>query len=211
MTSTWLERHLTAVVGVLGVLVLAAFALSAVLFLRLEQTRDDLERVEAGALLATVQLQLFRDELVSLGPSVSSGLDEAIVGLQSFSTSTLEFEVSIDEVLPVAAELEIDREIVIPINTTIPITETIETTIEVQGPLGIAVPVDVVVPIEIEVPVILDLTFAIKETLPVSAEVPVRLNVPVAIAIADTDLAAFGDSLAAGLASFRDLFAGFAD
>lgn len=211
MTSTWLERHLPVAVGALGVLMLAAFALSALLFVRLEQARDDLERVEAGALLSTVQLQVFRDELAALGPSVSAGLDEAIVGLESFGSSTLDFEVSIDEVLPVAAEFVIERDVLVPIDTTIPIAQTIETTIEVQGPLGIAIPVNVEVPIELEVPVVLDVTFSIEETLPVSAEVPVRLDVPVQIAIADTDLAAFGQSLAAGLASFRDVFAGFAE
>lgn len=66
-------------------------------------------------------------------------------------------------------------------------------------------------PIELEVPVVLDLTFTINETLPVKADVPVRLDVPIEIAIADTDLAALGESLAAGLASFRDLFAGFSE
>ena len=211
MFATWLDQHSTALIGGLGVALLTAFALIAALFVRLEQTRDDLERVEGGALLSTVQLQAFRDELVTLGPSVSAGLDEAIVGLDSFGSSTLEFEVHIDEVLPVAAELKIDREVVIPIDTTIPIAQTIETTIEVRGPLGIAVPVDVAVPIELEVPVVLDLTFTVNETLPVSAEVPVRLDVPIEIAIADTDLAALGESLAAGLASFREVFAGFAE
>ncbi len=138
MNSTWLERHLTVVVGGLGLLTFAAFVLSAVLFIRLEQTRADLERVEGGALLSTVQVQAFRDQLESIGPVVSSGLDEAIAGLESFGGSTFEFELRIDEVLPVTAELEIDREVVIPINTTLPISQTIETTIEVQGPLGLA-------------------------------------------------------------------------
>jgi hypothetical protein len=206
-----LERHALALIGGLGAALLIAFVFVAALFLRLEQTREDVQRVEAGALLATVQLQAFRDELVSLGPGVSDSLDEAITGLEAFQTSTLEFDVRIEEDVAIDTEIEIDREFTVPINTTLPIAQTIETTIEVQGPLGLAVPVDVTVPIDLEVPVVLDLTFAVQERIPIEAEVPVRFEVPIAVAIEDTGLADFGASLAAGLASFRELFASFAD
>lgn len=210
MFSTWLERHGSVVVGLLGVSLLAAFALIGVLFVRLEQTREDLSRIEGGAVFSQLQVQAFRDQLEALGPTVSGGLDEAIAGLESFGTSTLEFEVAIDENVLIDADIEIDREFVIPIETAIPIKQTIETTIDVQGPLGIAIPVDVVVPIELTVPVVLDLSFAIHETVPVSANVPLQLDVPIEIEIAETGLADLGDSLAAGLASFREVFEGFA-
>jgi len=60
------------------------------------------------------------------------------------------------------------------------------------------------------VPVALALTFNVDETVPVRAEVPVHLDVPIEIAVGDTELARLADALAAGLASFRELFAGSA-
>lgn len=206
MATTWLERHATAVAAGLGFALLAAFVLIGALFVRLEQTRSDLERVEGGALLATVQLQTFRDELTSLGPQITDDLDVAIDGLATFEDSTLEFDVQIDETVAIDAEILIDQEFTVPIDTTIPISETIETTISIQTPLG-DVPVDVTVPVNLDVPVVLDLTFAVEEAVPISTDVPVQFDLPIEVAIADTGLADLGTSLASGLASFRDLFA----
>lgn len=93
MPANWINRNATPITGGLALLLLVAFALIALLFVRLEQTRSDLERVEGGALLSAVQLEAFRGQLVSLGPSVTAGLDEAIVGLDSFGDSNLEFDV----------------------------------------------------------------------------------------------------------------------
>lgn len=211
MDSNWLERHARWVAGGLGVALLVAFALIGVLFLRLEDTRADLERVEGGALLSTVQLQAFREQLVAMGPTVAGGLDEAIAGLETFGGSSLAFEVRIDEDIAVDTAIAIDREFTVPIDTTIPIDQTIETTIDVRGPLGIAVPVDVAVPIVLEVPVVLDLTFAIEETVPLVTTIPVQLELPVEIEIADTGLAELSESLAAGLVGFQDAFAGLTE
>jgi len=210
MGSRWLERHGAVVVAVLGGLLAVALVLIGVLFARLEQTREDLQRVESGAALSMLQVQGFREQLEVVGPDVAVGLDLAIEGLEAFGDSTLEFEFAIDEALPVDAEIEFAREFVIPIEATIPIEQTVETTIEVRGPLGIAVPVDVAVPIDLDVPVALELTFSVDETVPVRAEVPVHLDVPIEIAVGDTELARLADALAAGLASFRELFAGIA-
>jgi hypothetical protein len=209
MSSTWIERRATPIAATLGVALLLAFALIATLFVRLEQTRSDLERVEGGALLSAVQLEAFRGQLVALGPSVTAGLDEAIVGLESFGDSNLEFDVQINETVQIDTSIEFDREFTVPIETTVPIAQTIETTIDVEGPFGVAIPVDVAVPIELDVPISLELTFPIRETIPVSASVPVDLDVPIAIDVADTGLGELGTSLASGLASFRDLFASF--
>lgn len=209
MSSTWIERRTTPLISVLGVALLVAFALIALLFVRLEQARSDLERVEGGALLSTVQLEAFRGQLAALGPSVAGGLDEAILGLESFGESNLEFDVQISEVVQIDTAIEFDREFTVPIETTIPIAQTIETTIDVQGPFGVAVPVDVAVPIELDVPISLDLTFPVRETIPISASVPVDLEIPIELDVADTGLGELGTSLASGLASFRDLLAGF--
>jgi hypothetical protein len=207
MPVSWIERHAAPIVAALGGGLLVAFALIGVLLLRLEQTRDDLERVEGGALLSAVQVQAFRDSLEAAAPEVGAGLDDAITGLEEFGTSSLSFDVAVDDTVPFETEIVLDREIVVPVETSIPIDETIETTIEVQGPLGVAVPIDVEVPIRLDVPVDVDVTLRLNETVPVTADVPVQLDLPVEVAVAETGLADLADSLAAGLAGFREVFA----
>ena len=213
--QSWMQRHLAAVLGAFGVLIALAFVLIVYLFTQLSSTRDDLdatradlERVEAGAALFASQVQGFQEQLVALEPTVSAGIDEAIAGLESFSSSTLEFNVAIDEHLPISTEIVIDRTFNVPIKTAIPINESFETTIEVEGPFGLTVPVDVTVPVDIDVPVDLQLKLPVNETIPVEANVPVQLDVPINVNIAETELAELADSLAAGLESFRDVFSG---
>ncbi len=168
----------------------------------------DLERVEAGAALFASQVQGFQQQLVELEPMVSAGIDDAIAGLEQFSSSTLEFDVAIDENLPIDTEIVIERTFTVPIKTSIPINESFDTTIEVEGPFGLTVPVDVTVPVDIDVPVDLEITLPVNETIPVETNVPVQLDVPIQVDIAETQLAELADSLAAGLKSFRDVFAG---
>jgi MFS family permease len=215
LMQSWMQRHLTAVLGAFGVLIALAFVLIVYLFTQLNSTRDDLdatrsdlERVEAGAALFASQVQGFQEQLVALEPTVSAGIDEAIAGLESFSSSTLEFNVAIDEHLPINTEIVIDRTFNVPIKTSIPINESFETTIEVEGPFGLTVPVDVTVPVDIDVPVDLQLELPVNETIPVEADVPVQLDVPIEVNVAETELAELADALAAGLESFREVLSG---
>ena len=212
---SWMQRHLTAVLGAFAALFALAFVLIVLLFTQLRSTRDDLdttradlERVEAGAALFASQVQGFQQQLVELEPTVSAGIDDAIAGLETFSSSTLEFDVAIDQNLPISTEIVIDRTFNVPIKTSIPINESFETTIEVQGPFGLTVPVDVTVPVDIDVPVDLEFKLPVNETIPVEANVPVKLDVPIHVDIAETELAELADSLAAGLKSFCGVFSG---
>ena len=213
--QSWMQRHLTAVLGAFAALIALAFVLIVLLFTQLSSTQDDLdatradlERVEAGAALFASQVQGFQQQLVELEPTVSAGIDDAIAGLETFSSSTLEFDVAIDQNLPINTEIVIDRTFTVPIKTSIPINESFETTIEVQGPFGLTVPVDVTVPVDIDVPVDIEFELPVNETIPVEANVPVNLDVPINVDIAGTELAALADSLAAGLESFRDVLSG---
>ncbi len=213
--QSWMQRHLTAVLGAFVALIALAFVLIVLLFTQLSSTQDDLdatradlERVEAGAALFASQVQGFQQQLVELEPMVSAGIDDAIAGLEQFSSSTLEFDVAIDENLPIDTEIVIERTFTVPIKTSIPINESFDTTIEVEGPFGLTVPVDVTVPVDIDVPVDLEITLPVNETIPVETNVPVQLDVPIQVDIAETQLAELADSLAAGLKSFRDVFAG---
>lgn len=207
MTATWFQRRAGWIVAVLSLLVLIALVLSAILFARLQDTRDDLARVEAGSALFASQVQGFQQQLVDLEPVVSDGLDQAIAGLETFGTSSLEFDVPIDEEVVIDTEIVIDRQITVPINETLPINETFDTTITVNTPLG-ELDLDVTVPVDVEVPVDLEIDIPVNERVPVSTSVPVQLSVPIRVDVAETELATLASSLAEGLRSFRDVIAG---
>ncbi len=209
------RRHLTLIAGGLGALVVLAFVLIAVLFARLNDVQDrldatteDLARVEAGAALFASQVSGFQEQILALEPAVSEGLDEAIAGLEDFASSTISFDVAIDEEVTIDTEVVIDRTITVPINETLPIQESFDATIQVSTPLGFDVPVEVTVPVDIEVPVDLQIEIPVNERVPVSTTVPVNLDVPIAIDVAGTELATLAASLVHGLRSLDDILAG---
>jgi EmrB/QacA subfamily drug resistance transporter len=216
-----LARRMNLMIGLLATLLIGAFVTIALLLGRvataeddaaaaraeLAGTRADLERVEAGAALFASQITGFQEQLVELGPEISAGVDEAIGGLREFGDSTIEFDVAIDEVIPVDTEVVIRRTVAVPIKTTIPIDETIDTTITISTPFG-GIPVDVTVPVDVDVPIDLVVDIPIDETVPIQDEFPVQLDVPIVIDVRDTTLAELTDSLAAGLASLQQVLTG---
>jgi EmrB/QacA subfamily drug resistance transporter len=206
--QTWLHRHLAIVLGAFALALLGAFACIAALMMKLNDTNDDLNRVEAGAALFASQVTGFQTKLAELAPQVSGGLDEAITGLETFGTSSIDFEVPIDENIAINTEVVIDREVEVPIKTTLPIRDSFDTTITIDGPFGVDIPLDVTVPVDIDVPIDLTLTIPIDETVPIDANVPVNLTVPISVNVSDTQLAELTDALAAGLKSFQEILSG---
>ena len=207
-TTSWLHRHLGWVLGGFALILIGSFALIASLMTQVRETRADLDRVEAGAALFASQVTGFQNQLGEIGPEVSGGLDEAIVGLDTFATSAIEFNIAVDENVEFATEVVIDRDVEVPIKTTLPIKESFNTTINVDGPFGINIPLDVEVPVDINVPIDLVITVPINETIPVNANVPVKLDVPIKLNVGDTELAQLSEALAAGLRSFQEILAG---
>ena len=209
------DRNLRWLVATIGGLALLSVILNVFLISRLggiesdiETNTADLERVEAGAALFAAQVTGFTDQLAELGPAVSSGLDQAIAGLEAFRTSTIEFQLAVDETVQIDAVIDLNRTLTVPINETLSINEVIQTTVTVQGPFGIDIPVDITVPVQVEVPVVLDLAIPVNEMIPLSADVPIRLTIPLAVAVEGTELAALADALQIGLAAFKDVIAG---
>lgn len=186
----------------------------------LTATQEDLARVEQGAagsaIVSTQVLELTR-QLAELEPQISEGLNEAIVELENFSNSTLEFNVAIDRTVEIDTEITIDRDFqfpiseVIEIDQTLPINQTVDTTIEIDTGLGFEVPVDVSVPVDVDVPILvdvpinLDVDVPINETVPVNAEIPINLDVPIEIDIAETELQTLADQLALGLRNIEEV------
>jgi hypothetical protein len=204
----WLRLAVLVTVAVLVVAV--AFLAVRVVSLggEVDALQEDLTRVEGGAAVYAAQLTAFQQQIADLAPTVGGALDEAIVGLEEFRTSTLTFEIPIDQVIPIDLDIEIDRTISVPVLTELPINETIDTTITVAGPFGIDIPVDVSVPVAVVVPIDLDLEFPIDETIPIQTEIPVNLTVPIEIPVAETELATLAESLQLGLEGFADVISG---
>ncbi|MGZ5382889.1 MAG: hypothetical protein ACXWH0_02720 [Acidimicrobiia bacterium] len=212
----FLTRNVAAVIIGLGAALAVSLVVTATLLARvgsmdarIDQNKQDLARVEIGAGLFASEVTGLQDRLSRLAPEVGHGLDEAVTGLAAFRSSTLEFDVSIDESIPIDTEILLNRTLRVPIQATFPIDQVVDTTITIAGPFGTKIPLEVSVPVQLDIPVDLDIPFSINETIPISTEVPVRISVPIAIEVADTELASLADALRDDLAAFADLMAGF--
>ncbi|MDJ0924009.1 MAG: MFS transporter [Acidimicrobiia bacterium] len=218
----FIVRHLSAIVVATAAVVFALLVATILMAVRISSLSSDLEeaaaertqlvedmsRVEGGAALYAAQITAFQQQLGSLGPTLDSALSEAVVGIETFRTSQITFDVAINETVPIDTQVVLDRTLDVPIQTTLPIDETIDTTITVNGPFGIDIPLDITVPIQLDLPIDLDVAIPVNETIPIQTEVPVNLDVPIVIDIAETELAALAEALQQGLESFRQMAAG---
>ncbi len=179
---------LKIIITTLFVLVLASLALNWYLISQLLAVRDQA--------LGTIQ---------TIKPMAQNALQQADEELASFQDSTLEFNVAIDQELPINVEIPFNESIEIPIDVTIPINQQIETTV-MMAPFqsGLEIPVDINVPVEVEVPIKMVFPVEIDRTIPISTNVPIKLKVPININVADTDLSQYVKQLRTGLASLNE-------
>jgi hypothetical protein len=204
----FLNRQLTVIIAGLAVLVVLSLAVNVYLLVRAQETDDRIDEVAGGAAVLAAQTSGFFEQLTALAPLLDDALDTADVELEALRTSTIAFEVEVDQVIPIEASFPFTRTLTIPIETSIPINETFETRVTVEGPLGIDVPLDVVIPVEIDVPLSLSVPIDIDETIDVDTEFPLRLAVPVEVDIAGTDFAGLAERLQQGIASIREAVGG---
>lgn len=212
----FITRNIATVAMGLGAVVVVSLIINIALLARvgsvesrLEQAEGDFARVQIGAGLFASEVTGLQNQLSRLAPEVGLGLNEAVAGLNAFRSSTLEFDVVIDENLPIETEILLDRTLTVPIKATFPIDQVVETTITIAGPFDTKIPLDVSVPVQLDIPVDLEIEFLINELIPISTEVPVKLALPIAIEVAETELASLADALGEGLAAFADLMEGF--
>jgi hypothetical protein len=217
----FVDRWLVQLVVGLGVLAIAAIGVSVAAIAvaksaddevaqaraELASSQEDVERLRAAVRDFVGEAQSLQDQLSAAGPAMSQALAEAISGLETFGTSTIELDVAVSDTVSVNSAFEIDRTLQVPIQLTLPVDETIETTIVVDTPVGVDIPVDVRVPLQLELPVEVTVSIPIKETIPVTAEVPIELDVPVKLDVASTELGDLTASLASGLGSLETLLA----
>ncbi|RZV45687.1 MAG: MFS transporter [Acidimicrobiales bacterium] len=174
----------------------------------LAQTRADLERVEqgaAGSAIVSAQVIELTRQLAELEPTISDGLNQAITELEEFGTSTLDFQVAVDEMIAIDTDIVIDRTFSFPIDEIVVIDQVVDTTIEIDTGLGFQVPVDVSVPVNVDVPIQLDVEVPLNETVPVNVDVPVQLDVPITVDLAQTELKTLADQLAEGLRNVQKI------
>ena len=207
----WVHRNLTAVLAGFMVLLLGSLALSLWMFTRVQAAEDelattqaDLARVESGAALYASQVNGFVETVNGIGPSIDEGLDQAVTGLEDFGTSTIDFDVSIDETVSISETFELKRTVEVPSNTSIPFDVEVETTVTVNGPFGVDIPIDITVPVNIDVPVDLTVDVPIDESVPIDVDVPVKLDVPISIDVEGTELEALTTSLVEGVRAFHE-------
>jgi len=204
----FITRHLVVVAAFVAALVVLSLGLNVALWSRTARIERDLERVEGGAAFFSAQVTGFQNQLASVGPTVGDALDQAITGLDTFRTSTLSFDVAIDETIPIDATIDLTRTLDIPIHTTLPIDESFDTRIVIDGPFGIDLPLNVTVPIRLDLPIDLQVQIPVDEQIPVRTDVPVQLDVPISVDVADTELAGLVAALQEGLAAFSDVLTG---
>jgi MFS family permease len=175
-----------------------------------QQLTTDLTRVESGAAIYAAQVTAFQSKLGELGPAIDSALGDAVAGIDEFANSSITFDVSINQTVPINTSIVLDRTIQVPINTPLPIDQQFDTTIKVNGPFGIDIPLNITVPIKMDLPIDLTVDIPVNETIPINTDVPVNLDVPISVDISQTELATLAESLSQGLESFRQMAAGLA-
>jgi hypothetical protein len=150
------------------------------------------------------QWRSFQQQVVGLGQTTHAALAQAVADLDTFQESTIQFELPVNERIPIQAEIPLSQTLQVPIQTTIPITQNINTTVTVDIPeLGVSLPLDVAVPVDMEVPVDLNVPVTIDQSVPISTTVPISLEVPISIKISDTQLTGYLERLRAALESIE--------
>ena len=188
------KYYLPISIAVAGLAVLTALLISFDARRKVSQLEDT---------VAELALQAAAIQSVFQGP-LASELDGVVAELDAFQTSTISFEVDIDETIPVETDFTLQRTVQVPIVTSLPIRQELDTTITIAGPLGIDIPVDVTVPIDVDVPVDLLVDIPIDETVPIATDIPVRLTVPIDVAVEGSPLADLAGALRDALAALAN-------
>lgn len=172
---------------VLAILVLASLALNAYLIQQWRQAKAQVS-------------QLSRN----IQPVVQQTFDNLDRELVNFQQSTLEFNVQVNQQVPLQTEVSFSDTIDIPLQMTLPISHEISTTIMVDPfGAGFTVPMAVNVPINMEFPINQQISIPINRTIPISTSVPLSLTLPINIPISNTSLAPTIDQIRRGADDFE--------
>lgn len=135
--------------------------------------------------------------LLGVRRQAGEGAAAAARALGDLRQSSIDYQVRVEQSLPVVLSVPISQTVSVPISTTLPINT--QATIPLRTPIGtfpITIPIQTIVPVDLQPKV------PIRLTVPVSTTIPVVLDVPIHVAIADTEL---GESLGQAQAALEAL------
>lgn len=151
----------------------------------------------------------FMHQLEGLEQMGRTALSQAVIDLGTFQQSTIQFEVQVNQSVPIQAEVPFRETLEVPIHTTIPIKQEVNTTVFIEIPdADLKLPIDITIPVELEVPIDLSVPVSIDRTIPISTTVPLDLNVPISIEISETELGGYVERLRMGLVSLVQALSG---
>jgi hypothetical protein len=130
------------------------------------------------------------------------GLDAALDSLESLEGEGFHYDYAYRDNLPVAVELPVQQEMVIPFQGNFPINTTVQVPINagVLGTFVLDVPIDTNVPVDVEVPV------QISQTVAISTSIPLSLTVPIDVTAEDPAIQSLIDGLRRWLLELRQSF-----
>jgi hypothetical protein len=129
-------------------------------------------------------------------------LDAALAALSGLESKGLHYDYSFSDTLPIAVEIPVQQEMMIPIQEDLAINTEIRVPIDagVLGTFVLDVPIDTSVPLDLEVPV------QVSQTVQINTSLPLSLTVPIDVKADDPPLQQFIDNLRRWLLELRDSF-----
>jgi hypothetical protein len=126
--------------------------------------------------------------LIQVRQQAGLALLQAAASMSTIQNGSIEYEVNVDEEVPVVLDVPVKFTVTVPIQKIIPIDTVVNVPIEIPllGTRIIRVPINTSIPIDLTVDVPID------KTVGVNAKIPVKFKVPIKLKIAETT---FGQGL----------------
>ena len=139
-------------------------------------------------------------QLLLARQAARSAVADVLTVLDNIQSTSLNYEVVVDQTLQIDTDLPIDETIPVVIDQNLPINTTVQVTVNAGafGQIPLNVPIVADVPVNIEQDLHIDQPFAI------SMAVPVNFTIPINIELADTPLNSTIDEVRTGLEQVQD-------
>lgn len=111
------------------------------------------------------------------------GLTRSEAVLADFSNEVINYQIEVNETIPVSADIPFRRTVEVPIKTNVPIDTVFN--VPLATPLGV---IELDVPLKTEIPIDLVVPVTLSETVTIETEVPLALDVPITIDVAQTPI-----------------------
>lgn len=140
--------------------------------------------------------------LLNVRQAAMNGLDVALDSLENLEGEGFHYEYRYNDSLPVAVEIPVQQQMVIPFQGNFPINTTVQVPINagVLGTFVLDVPIDTSVPVDVEIPV------QISQTVAISTNLPLSLTVPIDVTAEDPAIQGFINGLRQWLLELRESF-----